>query len=320
MRILYFGSNKVSKLCVEKLLAMGHEIVGIFTVAESFEISYSDRPVKNVLYEDISEFAAKHGIPVYKTSGKLIKDGYDSIIKDINPDFILIFPWYHLVPEKIIKIPSKGTALLHPSLLPEYRGGAPVPWAMINGEKRTGVSLFYLTKEIDAGDIIGQKMIGIEEEDDISTIFEKIYRVTLDLLEEYIPLIESNKVVAKPQDLKGSKVWPQRKPEDGLIDWNQSNNRIYNWIRALTKPYPGAFTLLDGKKMFIWKASKVNEIPNFPPNSQNGHFDIHEGKVFVKCSEGFIRIDEIDYEEQKGVAGSDLPISFRKILGITEPI
>jgi methionyl-tRNA formyltransferase len=147
---------------------------------------------------------------------------------------------------------------IHASLLPKYRGGAPLVWAIINGEKTTGVSLFYFDQGVDTGDVIAQKKIEISDTDDIRTVYEKATLAAVDVLRESLPLIREGQAPRIPQDHANATIFPQRKPEDGLIDWTRTPDEIRNFIRAQTRPYPGAFTVLEGKKVTIWDADIVD--------------------------------------------------------------
>lgn len=156
--------------------------------------------------------------------------------------------------KSIRNIPPLGCAGLHASLLPKYRGGAPLVWAIINGEKETGISLFYLAEGVDDGNIISQKKVSVTLRDTIKTVYERIERATLSMLEETIPLIKERRVIPTKNEIEKGSLYPQRKPEDGLIDWNKPCLEIYNFIRAQTHPYPGAFTYHEKKKLIIWRA------------------------------------------------------------------
>jgi len=179
-------------------------------------------------------------------------------IKKINPDFILVVGWYYIIPKEILNYPKYGCAGLHASLLPKYRGGAPINWAIINGEKKTGITFFYFGEGVDSGDIIGQRAFKITLKDNCRTVYEKAIKSGIYLLKKYIPLIERNKAPRIKQDESKATYFPQRKPEDGLINWGQSALKIYNFIRAQTYPYPGAYTFYKKNKIIIWEAKISN--------------------------------------------------------------
>jgi len=180
------------------------------------------------------------------------------------PEFILVVGWYHIVPKEIRDMAKRGAVGLHASMLPNYRGGAPLVWALINGESETGISLFYLDDGVDTGNIISQRKIPIKLNDTIKTLYAKAEEEGINLLVENLPLIVENKQTVFQQPMPNAfhqKVWAQRSPDDGLINWNSSALELYNFIRAQTKPYPGAFTYLHGKKTTIWEGKLFDWIP-----------------------------------------------------------
>jgi methionyl-tRNA formyltransferase len=157
-----------------------------------------------------------------------------------KPDFILVVGWYHMVPKSIREIAL--TAGLHGSLLPDYSGGAPLVWAIINGESEAGITFFQFSDGVDNGHIIGQAKEMISFSDTIFTLYSRIEDKGLQLLKNHLPEIARGEAVFVEQDESKRTIFPQRGPEDGEIEWNQPAKNIYNFIRAQTKPYPGAFT------------------------------------------------------------------------------
>lgn len=253
MKILFFGASDLGYTCCEALLKQGSQIVGIFTIPEQFNISYSkDKPVKNYLYKDFSVLANQYQIPVFHINGDL--KNYQAEVEKLAPDLMVVIGWYYMIPDAMISLCSKGAIAIHASLLPKYRGNAPLVWAMINGEKKTGISLFYLTKGVDEGDIVDQMTIQIRETDTIADVLKKVKKASQKILLKNIPLLQKGKALRKIQDHTQATVFPKRSPEDGQIDWTWDSTRIKNFIRAQTKPYPGAFTYINNKKVILWDA------------------------------------------------------------------
>jgi methionyl-tRNA formyltransferase len=253
MRIVFFGASELGYRCCEELILAGFEIAGLFTVPRQFNISYSpDKPVTNVLYKDFHELGEKYKIPVVSIVDKI--GSYINELNDMKPDFILVIGWYHMIPKSMRNIALKGCAGIHGSLLPKYRGGAPLVWAMINGEKRTGVTFFYFEDGVDCGNVIDQIAFDIEETDTIKEVLKKATEGSIELVIKNIPLLAAGTAASIKQDESKATLFPQRKPEDGLIDWTWDSQRIKSFIKAQTKPYPGAFTILNGKKIKIWDA------------------------------------------------------------------
>ena len=257
MNIVFFGASELGYECCEALLQNGEKITGIFTISEEFKISYSpNKPVKNVLYKDFNLLGQKYNIPVVTINGDLKL--HQQNLESMQPDFLLVIGWYYMIPKSMIRVAKKGAAGLHASLLPKYRGNAPLVWAMINGEKETGVTFFYFSEGIDNGDIIAQKKFVIDESDTIRELLEKTKIASKNLLLHNIRKIELDEIKPVSQDHTKATIFPKRSPEDGLIDWSWDAQRIKNFIRAQTKPYPGAFTVINGKKVIIWDADVID--------------------------------------------------------------
>lgn len=253
MRTIFFGANDLGYQCCERLLERGENIVGLFTIPKEFRISYSpDKPVTNVLFRDIHELGERFRIPVIEVTGKMAS--HVDAVRELEPDLIVVIGWYYMIPRALRELAPKGCVGIHGSLLPLYRGGAPLVWAMINGEKQAGVTLFHFSDGVDDGDVIAQKSFPIEQGDTIREVLDKATRASVEIVEEYVPRIAAGTAPRTPQDHSSATVVPQRSPSDGLIDWKWDAKRIDNFIRAQTKPYPGAYTLIDGKRVTIWSA------------------------------------------------------------------
>lgn len=255
MKIIFLGCTKFSEALLDTLLTMNHiNVAAIFTIPREFTISYSDRKVVNSNFADLSILAEKNNIPLYlvdSIEGKRLID-YEEIIISIKPDVILALGWYYMIPKRIRNIAKLGAWGIHASLLPNYAGGAPLVWAIINGEKETGVTLFVLDDGVDDGDIIEQEKILIDENDTIKEVYDKAIIASRSIL---LKVFDKNyKISFKTQDKNKLKIYPQRKPEDGLIDWSKSPKEIKDFIRAQTRPYPGAYTIIGDKKVIIWDA------------------------------------------------------------------
>ena len=175
MKVLFFGATELGYECCEYMINNNINVVGIFTIPQEYSIKYKEEKerisLKNITYKDFSEFNDKYNIPVTVVTNNV--SNYYEYIQNLKPDLILVIGWYYMIPDSIMQIPSKGAIGIHASLLPKYRGNAPLVWAIINGEKETGISLFYFDKGVDTGDIIAQKNFSIEDTDTIKDILEK---------------------------------------------------------------------------------------------------------------------------------------------------
>jgi methionyl-tRNA formyltransferase len=306
MKVIFLGATKFSKEMLLCLIQENVNISTIFSIPEEFHISYSKEKIKNYNYSDLSIIAANKHIEFYEVDslpGKRLTDYYE-LIRKINPDIILVLGWYFMVPKKIRNLSKNGAWGIHASLLPRYAGNAPLVWAMINGEKETGVTLFKLDDGVDDGDIITQKALPIEFSDTINEVYEKATKLSKKILVEAISHI--NNLEFKHQDKSKIEVYPPRSPRDGKIDSNKSALEIYNFIRAQTKPYPGAFSTVNGKKIIFWQVKYCNVKKNIQNISSSQIFE-NSGKVYLKLKDGCLEIIKVNYD------GKDEELSSFKI-------
>lgn len=251
----FLGCTKFSEALLLHLIEHGYVPSVIFTIPQEFDISYSKQKVKNSNYADLRSIAKEYSILVFEVEskpGSRLQD-FKAEILDLNIELMLVLGWYYMIPKKVLEILSYGAWGIHASLLPKYAGGAPLTWAIINGEKETGVTLFRMDDGVDDGDVIAQRRFEIGTNDSIQEIYLKAQieskRVLIDTLRDI------DAVTFTPQDKTKIQVYPQRSPKDGEIDLNLPAAAMHNFIRAQSYPYPGAFIrTTDGKKLIIEKA------------------------------------------------------------------
>jgi methionyl-tRNA formyltransferase len=236
--------HNVGYRCIEELLRQGAEISLIFT--------HEDSPTEHVWFESVRELAENHSIP-YLTSDISLPENIERV-KEIAPDFLFSFYYRSMIKSQVLEIPVKGALNLHGSYLPKYRGRVPVNWAVINGETETGATLHYMTEKPDAGDIVDQVKVGIAFEDTAYDVFRNVTDAAEMIIARSWPLLRDGKAARRVMNLKAGCYCGGRKPEDGRIDWSRPATQIYNLIRGVTHPYPGAFTFVEGKKVTIWAA------------------------------------------------------------------
>lgn len=289
MRIAFFGASALGLRCCEALVASGERLVGIFTLPETFSISWSHDRVRNVQHADFASIAQACSVPLVHVTAPMKHHEYSSILRSWHPDLLVVAGWYHLIPRSLRALAQFGAVGLHASLLPRYRGGAPLVWAMINGDDEAGVTLFHLAAGVDDGDIIGQCRFAIEFADDISDVLGKASAAAVELVMQFVPAIAQSTAPRLPQSPSGATVMPQRSPDDGELDWCVlSARQAYDWIRAQTRPYPGAFTFVAGQRLTLWRASIV-DMALFDPLLSPGTVvtaNRHDVSLVVACSDG----------------------------------
>jgi len=246
--ILVFAYHNVGCECLDMLVRRGENIVGVFT--------HKDDPKEEIWFRSVTDLARAHGIAVY-TPDSVNTPEWTETIRGMRPDIILSFYYRNMISEKILSIPRLGAYNMHGSLLPKYRGRVPINWAVLNGERETGATLHHMVKRADAGDIVDQESVPIGPDDTAFDVFNKVTIAARKVLERQMDAIKAGMAPRILQDESQATLFGGRRPEDGRIDWTQSAERIYNLIRAVTHPYPGAFTDFNGQRLFIWQAKPL---------------------------------------------------------------
>jgi len=279
-KVLFLGSKQLGLISAKNLyFSAPNKLSGIIT----FDDSKDERSVLG----DFKQFSYEKKIPIYilKKPSELL-----GLIEKEKPDLIIVVGWYWIINERLLDKVPDGIIGIHASLLPKYRGFAPLVWAIINGEKRTGISLFYFDRGIDSGDIVAQKEFDILENDTIKEVLEKTERSIADILKENYSKLLSGEAPRTKQNHKNATYCSQRKPEDGRINWNFSNKKIHDFIRAQAPPYPGAFSYIKDKKITITK-SRLFPYPYFGiPGFVS---QVKSKSVIVCCATNAIEILEI---------------------------
>jgi methionyl-tRNA formyltransferase len=243
-KIVACAYHNVGYRCLEELINQGADIRLIFT--------HEDSPTEQIWFSSVRELAEKHSIP-YITSNINEPENVKRV-REISPDFLLSFYYRNMIKPEILEIPASGALNLHGSFLPKYRGRVPINWAIINGETETGATLHYMVEKPDAGDIVDQEKVDITFTDTAHDVFGKVNLAAVTVIKRAWPKLVAGTAARIPMSLAAGSYFGGRKPEDGRIDWSKSAVQIYNLIRGVTHPYPGAFTTLAGKQVIIWQA------------------------------------------------------------------
>ena len=225
MRTLFIGGTKRGYLALKGLLESKADVVGIISLEQdSHEWERYEEPIETL--------ARNFHVPHFQTRRIQEKDFSRLIREKVQPEIAFVIGCRILLPKEIYQIPRKGTLAVHDSLLPKYRGFAPLNWSLLNGEDHTGVTLFYVSEQTDGGDIVAQKRVPIGPDDTAAVVYERVCQATVDILLGTYPLLVENRVSRTPQDHSSASFTCSRTPEDGMIDWSQTTRVIYNQIRA----------------------------------------------------------------------------------------
>lgn len=283
------GTPDFAVASLSALVEAGFDVVGVVTAA--------DKPAgrgQKLQESAVKQYAIGKGIPVLQPL-KLKDPEFINELQNLKADLQVVVA-FRMLPEVVWDMPSKGTINLHASLLPQYRGAAPINHAIINGEKESGVTTFFLKHEIDTGDVIFSESVSIADDETAGDLHDKLMQVGAGLLVKTVTAITNGDYEEQPQpDVEELKHAPKIFKEDCLIDWNKANQAVYNMIRGLS-PYPTAFTKLNDKTLKVFKA----EMEDKEPAIASGGF-LTDGKTFLKFAtrDGFIKLLDIQYEGKK---------------------
>lgn len=284
---------------LKKLVESGYDV--------KLVVTQPDKPAgrgKKVTPPPVKVVAEELGIPVYQPEKVKENDELKKRLLEVEPDLIVVAAYGKILPEWLLNLPKYGTINVHASLLPKYRGASPIQWALLNGEEETGVTIMKVIPKLDAGDIISQKRVKIEKEDNAKTLHDKLAEVGAELLVKTLPLYVSGKLKPVPQNEEEATYCPQIKKEMGKIDWRESAEKIFNKIRAFT-PWPSAYTTFKGKRVKILKGEPVEG------SGEPGEV-IEAGKnLIVAAGKGALKIERLRPEGRKEISGEEFVRGYR---------
>ena len=237
-RAVVFGYHNVGARCLKVLLAHGIEVPLVVT--------HADDPHEEIWFSSVAAIAAEYGIPAITPADPNAAHVVTKIAAD-RPDFLFSFYYRSMLKPALLAVATRGTLNMHGSLLPKYRGRAPVNWAIVRGETETGATLHYMTEKPDNGDIVAQSAVPILPDDTAKDVFDKVTVAAELTLHGVLPALIAGTAPRRPQDARQGGYFGGRKPEDGVIDWSKSAAEIHNLVRAVAPPYPGARTTLGGR-------------------------------------------------------------------------
>jgi methionyl-tRNA formyltransferase len=307
-RGVLFAYHEMGFACMEALIARGAPIVALFT--------HQDAPGEEIWWRSCADLARANSIAVH-TPEKISAEEIAQIAA-LRPAVIYSFYYRNLLPPELIAVAPLGAYNLHGSLLPKYRGRAPVNWMLVNGEREAGATLHHMVARADAGDIVAQRAVEITDDDTALTLYRKIVPLGAALIREYHPLIVEGTAPRRAQDLAQGSYFGRRAPEDGRIDWGWPARRIFNLVRAVTHPYPGAFGFIGRRKVYIWIAKIETEdaTRGTPGTVIAEHAD---GSIEVAGGSGSVIVSRIQFEGGREASPREV-LSGSGAGTVTEPI
>jgi len=295
MNIIFMGTPQFAVPSLNILLNSHHKISAVVTVP--------DKPKgrgQHMAQSDVKKFAAEAGLKILQPESLKDPEFIDEL-KTLSPDLIVVVA-FRILPKNIFKLPKFGSINLHASLLPKYRGAAPINWAVINGERETGVTTFFLQEKVDTGSVIMQKSIDILTDDTAGTVHDKLMSIGANVVFDTVDLIENTNGAPPVFKQNNGEATPAPKifKDDCRIDFDQSVDKVYDFIRGLS-PYPGSFTEYQGKIIKIFSSAKSHWDSLKGP----GRFFVKEGKLYVSTLNEFLEITELQMEGKKRMSSAE---------------
>ncbi|MFC5078050.1 Bifunctional polymyxin resistance protein ArnA [Vibrio thalassae] len=302
MKVVVFAYHNIGCTGVRSLLEAGVEIEAVFT--------HVDDSNENVFFESVAKLAAKNGIPVYAPED-VNHPLWVEKIRAMKPDALFSFYYRNMISQEVLDIAPKGGFNLHGSLLPTYRGRAPINWALVNGETETGVTLHKMVQKADAGDIVGQEKIAITDEDTAETLHKRMNVASSDLLSEVLPTIVDGSFKATAQDESKATYFGRRTPADGEIKWSNDSRTVFNLVRAVTEPFPGAFTFLGERKLIIWNSEASDKTFDVTPGTI-----VSTKPLTIACAQGSLIVKSGEAENGLYLGGEQLAAELHLVEGM----
>ena len=295
MKVVVFGYHDVGCACLRALIEGGAEVVLVVT--------HEDDPDENIWFGSVEAIARAAGIAVIKPADANAAGVVDRI-QALGPDVFVSCYFRQILGSGLLAIPALGAFNMHGSLLPKFRGRAPVNWVLVKGETETGVTLHIMAEKPDRGDIVGQRRVPIDDEDTALTLHRKCAAAAGGLMRELWPLIEAGTAPRIPQDPSMASYFGRRRPEDGRLDWSRPARECRNLVRAVTHPYPGAFTTASGNKLFVWKAA-ASAAPTAPAEPGTV-VAVEKGRGFrVATGDGTLLAERVQIEGAEEMQGDE---------------
>jgi methionyl-tRNA formyltransferase len=273
-RAVVFAYHDVGVRCLKTLLSARIEVPLVVTVR--------DDPDENRWFASVADTAREYGLPVVMPDDPNGME-FAQRVAQLEPDFIFSFYYRSMLGPPILRSARLGALNLHGSLLPKYRGRAPVNWAILNGERQTGATLHYMVERADAGDIVDQLAVPILDDDDAREVFGKVTTAAEIVLARSLPGLVAGDAPRRPQSIEPGQYFGRRRPEDGRIDWSEPALRIHNLVRAVAPPFPGAFTEVDGRR---WWIHRTRVEPRIITPSERARLFGGQGACYAACRDG----------------------------------
>ena len=275
MHAVVFAYHDVGVNCLKALLNAGIQV--------DLVITHQDDPNENVWFGSVAKLCTEKNIPYITPSANELV-GFIPQLESLAPDYIFSFYYRHMIPEQILACAKIAALNMHGSLLPKYRGRAPVNWAILHGESETGATLHVMEAKPDAGDIVGQAAVSIDPDETATEVFGKVSKAAVEVMQQVLPSLIQGNVPRQPNELQKGSYFGGRKPADGQIHWDQTALQVHNLVRAVAPPYPGAFTDYQDQTMLVARTSLKGPFPAKLDLGVSG-IQVVDNRVFGICGD-----------------------------------
>lgn len=295
MKVVFMGTPDIAVPCLQKIIDEGHEVIGVVT--------QPDKPKgrgKKLGMSPVKELALKYDIPVYQPI-RARDDEFVQTLKRLNPELIVVVAFGQILPKAILDIPKLGCINVHVSLLPKYRGAAPINWVIINGEQKTGVTTMYMDEGLDTGDMILKSEVDLDDNITAGELHDKMMEIGADTLKQTMDLIEKGCAPREPQNHDEFSYAPIMNKSLGNIKWNNSAKEIHNLVRGVN-PWPSAYTIYNGDTMKIWKTEVLGERSDKTPGTI---LKVDKDGIRISTEDNIILVKEIQMPGKKRVLVSE---------------
>jgi methionyl-tRNA formyltransferase len=287
VRAVWVSFDVIGRRCLEASREAGAEVAAVVTLPGPIDPNRSGQ----CSFDDL-------GVPVVET-GDVNSPETVAAVRGHEPDAIFVVGWSQLVRQDFLDLAPRGVYGMHPTLLPKHRGRAAIPWTILSGLAKTGVTLFEIVDPTaDSGPIIGQVDVEVAPDETATTLYDKVLNAHVELIREHLPRIADGTAARLPQDATRASAWLKRSPADGIIDWDTRAPYLDDWVRAQTRPYPGAFTYLGGERVVVWRARPVDVAGAGPAGTV---VELRPEGAVVACGEGALLLEEVEPQPEIAV-------------------
>lgn len=299
MKIVFFGTPEFAVPSLDMLIREGYDVQAVVT--------QPDKPKgrgNKLAAPPVKEFAIKHGIDVLQPA-KIKTTDFIEQVRLLKPDLLVTAAYGKILSKELLEVPVNGCINVHGSLLPAYRGAAPINWAVINGEKITGITTMFTDVGLDTGDMLLRQEVNIGPDVTVGELHDKMAVVGAEVLKNTLTELKNGTLNRIPQDDSMSSYAPMMSKELGLIDWNKTVQQIHNLVRG-TDPWPGAYTFLNGSRMRIWRTAITPDVSHKADNAAFGEIiKVDTDGILVNCYDGDILIKEVQFDSSKRMSVRD---------------